>query len=95
MPVELRPLVKQRREELTLDGIRLADLGATEVDGREEIDLAVFYALQLTPERLEAVDVDLMTALGLLGVKNSCTSSWAGIKSTSSAPRRSGVSCSA
>ena len=25
-PVELQPLVKQRREELTLDGIRLADL---------------------------------------------------------------------
>ena len=32
VPVELQPLVKQRLEELTLDGIRLADLGATEVD---------------------------------------------------------------
>ena len=58
VPVELRPLVRQLREELTLDGIRLADLGATEVDVSEEIDLAVFYALQLTPEHLEAVDVD-------------------------------------
>ena len=62
MPEELRPLVKQRREELMLDGIRLADLGATEVDVSEEIDLAVFYALQLTPERLGAVDVDWLPA---------------------------------
>ena len=37
MPVELQPLVKQRREELTLDGIRLADLGATEVDVSEAV----------------------------------------------------------
>ena len=43
--VELQPLVRHR-EELTLDGSRLADLGATEVDDSEEIDLAVFYALQ-------------------------------------------------
>ena len=62
LPVELQPLVKQRREELTLDGIRLADLGATEVDVSEEVDIAVFYALQLTPERLGAVDVDWMSA---------------------------------
>ena len=62
VPVELQPLVKQRREELTLDGIRLADLGATEVDVSEEIDLVVFYALQLNPEHLEAVDVDWVPA---------------------------------
>ena len=41
VPVELRALVRQLREELTLDGIRLADLGATEVDDSEEIDLAL------------------------------------------------------
>ena len=62
VPVELRPLVRQLREELALDGIRLADIGATEVDDSEEIDLAVFYALQLTPEHLEAVDVDWLPA---------------------------------
>jgi len=54
VPVELRPLVKHR-EELTLDGIRLADFGAAEVDNSEEIHLAVFYAVQLTPEPLEVV----------------------------------------
>ena len=43
--VELQPLMRHR-EELTLDSIRLADLGATEVDDSEEIDLAIFYALQ-------------------------------------------------
>ena len=62
VPVELQPLVKQRREELTLEGIRLADVGATEVDVSEEIDLVDFYALQLNPEHLEAVDVDWVPA---------------------------------
>ena len=52
VPVELQPLVKQRREELTLVGIRLADLGAPEVDVSEGIDLVVFHALQLNPEHL-------------------------------------------
>ena len=47
VPVELQPLVRQLREELMLDGIRLADLGATEVDVSEEIDFVVLNALQL------------------------------------------------
>ena len=62
VPEELQPLMKQRREELTLDGIRLADLGATEVDVSEEIDFVILNALQLTPEHLEAVDVDWLPA---------------------------------
>lgn len=55
-PPELARLMATPRDELVLDGICLADLGPTEVDDRGEENIAVFYAIQLTPERLEPSD---------------------------------------
>ena len=59
VPPELALLARTPREELVLDGICLADLGPTEVDDLGEVNLAVFYATQLSqlsPERVEELE---------------------------------------
>ncbi|CAB1099388.1 unnamed protein product [Ectocarpus sp. CCAP 1310/34] len=43
-------LLNKDPQEIKLDGICLADLGPTEIDDREEENLSVFYALQITPD---------------------------------------------
>ena len=50
------------RDEIVLDAIRLADLGATEVYDLGEENLATFFALQLTPETLGPADGEWMEA---------------------------------
>ena len=64
VPEDFHSLVRTPCDELQLDGIRLADLGATEVDSGEEFNLAVCYGLQLTPEALGAGDEDFLLAQG-------------------------------
>ena len=51
------------RDELTLNGICLADIGPTEIGDREQENLAVLYSLQLTPESQDLRDERRLEAL--------------------------------
>ena len=62
MPEDLAALETMPRDEIVLDAVRLADLGATEVYDLGEENLAAFFALQLTPETLGPADGEWMEA---------------------------------
>eukprot|EP00752_Nemacystus_decipiens_P012408 g10995.t1 len=62
LPSELLALAEMPREEIVLDGICLADLGATVLDDMEQENLTVFYALQITPTKLKCGDEEWIAA---------------------------------